>query len=284
MLIGSIYGWELGKDDLFNPLSSRNRDDCLEPMRELQKYALSKGIELHTEDLVKDMGLKPAFNLYVESIPVDRSAPGKNYLLLFETHLTVPLNSDHDYLNQFDGIFTWDINLLKAREAGLLRTIFDNVVLSEMRIPNPIPQEFVRGEIPSGFAQRPQFCCMIASNRHANQFDIRELYSERVRAIRWFEKNALHQFYLYGNGWKVPKKRLGTLGKMIYRLEKVIPFLTRRPVFPSYKGPTLTKQAALSKTRFCICFENARDIPGYLTEKIFDCFFCGLRSGIFRRA
>jgi hypothetical protein len=31
----------------------------------------------------------------------------------------------------------------------------------------------------------------------------------------------------------------------------------------------------LSKTKFCICFENARDIPGYLTEKIFDCLFAG---------
>jgi hypothetical protein len=275
MLIGSIYGWEIGKDDLFDPLSIRNRDDCLEPMRELQKYALSKGIELHTADIVKSLGLSPSFNLYVESIPVDRSAPGKNYLFLFETHLTVPLNSDCDYLNQFDEIFTWDIDLLKAREAGVLNTIFDHVALTEIRIPNPIPQEFFTGDLPLEFAKRPQFCCMIASNRHANQFDVRELYSERVRAIRWFEKNAPHQFYLYGNGWKVPKKRLGRIGKMIYRLEKVIPFLTRRPVFPSYQGPTLTKLAALSKTRFCICFENARDISGYLTEKIFDCFFAG---------
>ena len=26
---------------------------------------------------------------------------------------------------------------------------------------------------------------------------------------------------------------------------------------------------------FAICYENARDIPGYITEKIFDCFFAG---------
>jgi hypothetical protein len=29
----------------------------------------------------------------------------------------------------------------------------------------------------------------------------------------------------------------------------------------------------LSQYKFSICYENARDIPGYITEKIFDCFF-----------
>lgn len=27
--------------------------------------------------------------------------------------------------------------------------------------------------------------------------------------------------------------------------------------------------------RFAICYENARSLPGYITEKIFDCFFSG---------
>ncbi len=275
MLVGSIYGWEPGKDDLFDPLSLRNRDDCLEPMRELRKYALTKGIELHTVDVVKDLGLTPSFNLYVESISVDRSAPGKNCLLLLETSLTVPINDDFDYLNQFDEIFTWNMDLLGSRFNGAPNALLNHIGLTQIRLPNPVPHDFFGGYPPFGFASRPQFCCLIGSNRHASRFDGRELYSERVRAIRWFERNAPHQFHLYGNGWKVPRKRLGRLGKIIYRLEKVIPFLTRKPVFPSYQGAISTKWSALSRSRFCICFENARDIPGYLTEKIFDCFFAG---------
>lgn len=31
----------------------------------------------------------------------------------------------------------------------------------------------------------------------------------------------------------------------------------------------------MEKYRFSICYENARDIPGYITEKIFDSFFAG---------
>jgi hypothetical protein len=275
MLVGSIYGWDAGLDDLFNPLSIRNRDDCLEPMRALQKYALTKGIELHTVDVVKSLGLTPSFNLYVESLPLDRDAPGKNCLLLFETPLTVPINGDYAYLNQFDEIFTWNFELQGKKNSGALKSVLDRPQLTEMRIPNSIPKKFFNEYPVFGFADRPQFCCLIGSNRHANQYDNRELYSERVRAIRWFEQRVPNYFYLYGNGWNVPEKRLGHLGKLRYRLEKVIPFLTGKPIFPSYRGPLTEKWLGLSKSRFCICFENARDIPGYLTEKIFDCLFSG---------
>jgi len=244
-------------------------------MREMKKYGLTKGIDLHTVDVVKSLSMTPDFNLYVESIPLDRSAPGKNYLLLFETPLTVPVNGDYVYLNQFDEIFTWNLDLLQAKNQGTLQAVLEHPEFTEIRIPNPIPDKFFDEASYFGFSARPQFCCLIGSNRHANQHDKRELYSERVKAIRWFEQNAPKQFHLYGNGWKVPQKRLGHIGKLLYRLEKVTPFLTRKPVFPSYHGPTLTKWGPLSQSRFCICYENARDIPGYLTEKIFDCVFAG---------
>jgi len=275
MLIGSVYGWEPGEDDLFNPLSTRNRDNCLEPMRVLEQYARTQNIELHTQDVVRNLGLTPAFNLYVESIPVDQGGPGKNFLILFETSLTVPINGDFHYLNQFDEIFTWNLNLLEAKARGDLNDCLTRPVLTEIRIPNPIPLEFWNDHLQFGFSGRPQFCCLIGSNRHANALDERELYSERVRAIRWFEGHTSNQFFLYGNGWRVPQKRLGKYGKFKYRLEKIIPFLTRKPIFSSYQGPASSKQEVLSKTRYCICFENARDISGYLTEKIFDCLFAG---------
>ena len=275
MLTANIYGWEPGGDDLFNPSSTRNRDNCLAPMRALQKSALAQDIQFHTADVTKALGLIPAFNLYIESIPIDKSSPGKNGLLLLETPLTVPLNGDLSYLNQFDEIFTWDLDLLAQTESGLLSHVLDRPILTEIRVPNTVPSEFWNENHHLGFEDRPLFCCLIASNRHANTFDKRELYSERVKAVRWFEKNTKGQFFLYGNGWRVPPKRLGKKGKFIYRMEKILPFLTGKPVFPSYQGPASTKQEVLVRSRFCICYENARDIAGYLTEKIFDCLFAG---------
>ena len=45
--------------------------------------------------------------------------------------------------------------------------------------------------------------------------------------------------------------------------------------YPSYKGTVENKKPVMEKYRFSICYENARDIPGYITEKIFDSFFAG---------
>ena len=275
MIIGSIYGWENGQDDIFNVLSSRNRDDCLEPMRLLNAFARQKGIELHTEDVNQLHDVKPDFSLYVESVDFVPSVAKKNYLILYETSLTVPKNADCKYLDQFDTIFTWNKELL---ENGIQDDSGANISPDRFTAivhPNPIPKDCTADFRFSSYRDRPDFCCLIGSNRHASVLDERELYSERVKAIKWFESNAIGDFKLYGNGWKAPQKRLGKFGKLRYRMEKIIPFLLRRPTFPSYQGPATTKYDVLKKTKFSICFENARDIDGYITEKIFDCFFAG---------
>ena len=90
MLTGSIYGWENGRDDIFNPQSSRNRDDCLEPMRLMSAVARQNDIELHTADVNAQKHLTPDFSLYVESIDFVPCGAKKNYLILYETPLTVP--------------------------------------------------------------------------------------------------------------------------------------------------------------------------------------------------
>lgn len=273
MLIGSILGWELGCDDLFDSRSKRNRDDCLEPMRTLQKFAESKNVELHTDDVISHLGLTPDFALYVESVPFIKGYASKNYLIRYETSLTVPLNNNVDYLKNFDGIFTWDLDLLEGKGLNADFRAIERQRLVEIRTPNPLPEEFDRG-VPE-YIERSIFCCLIGSNRHANIDDKRELYSERVRAIKWFERHAPSDFQLFGNGWKVPQKRHGFWGKVKYRSEKIMPFLMGKPVFSSYRGPIEIKQSVLRNSKFCICFENARDIRGYLTEKIFDCLFAG---------
>jgi hypothetical protein len=275
MLTGSIYGWENGEDDIFDPQSRRNRDNCLEPMRVLEGLAKKKEIHLHTADVNDRNSVKPDFSLYVESIDFVSRVAKRNYLVLYETPLTVPRNADCKYLNQFDTIFTWDRKLL---ESGLLDrsgNFIPHTRFTPIQYPNPIPKESRADFHTAPFLGRHLFVCLIGSNRHANCFDERELYSERVKAIRWFERYAPNRLKLYGNGWQVPPKRLGRLGKMRYRLEKMIPWLSGKPVFPSYQGPTKTKYAVLSDAKFCICFENARDISGYITEKIFDCLFAG---------
>ncbi|MDH7578630.1 MAG: glycosyltransferase family 10 [Bacillota bacterium] len=89
---------------------------------------------------------------------------------------------------------------------------------------------------------------MINTNRY-NSHPL-ELYGERLKAIRWFEENHPDDFRLYGRGWAYEE-------------------------YPSYRGEVAFKKDVLKKAKFSICYENARDIPGYITEKIFDCFIYG---------
>lgn len=276
MLIGGIVGWEEGRDDLFDRHSLRNRDDCLEPFRVLREEAQKLDIQLHTLDVLLERGVRPNFNLYLESLPIIPIEGCKNYLIRFETELTVPINGDPDYLNQFDGIFTWDQDLLGSDNGNLLRQQIRATPLYPICYPNVPPLLYRFNEIVNpGFSGRDIGCALIGSNRHANILDARELYSERVKAIRWFEKNTTNFFSLFGNGWLVPQKRLGAIGKIKYRLEKIPTYLFGKKAFPSYRGPAKTKFDIFIRARFSICFENAKNIHGYITEKIFDCLFAG---------
>lgn len=45
--------------------------------------------------------------------------------------------------------------------------------------------------------------------------------------------------------------------------------------FENAMGTVESKAITLAKYKFCICYENMRDVKGYITEKIFDCFMAG---------
>jgi hypothetical protein len=83
----------------------------------------------------------------------------------------------------------------------------------------------------------------------------RELYSARRETIRYFERKQPDQFDVYGIGWDNLKK-----GQRSY---------------PSYRGPVKHKWDVYPSYRFGLCYENMRDEPGYITEKIFDCMRAG---------
>ncbi len=91
-----------------------------------------------------------------------------------------------------------------------------------------------------------KLCTLIAGNKQSNHPN--ELYSARREAIEYFEANHSDDFDLYGRWWPPYKNYRGAIGKKIF---------------------------TLNHYKFCICYENIKNIPGYITEKIFDCFRCG---------
>ena len=103
-----------------------------------------------------------------------------------------------------------------------------------------------------------------------------EAYSERVRAISWFENNHPESLDLFGNGWdKGVSRRISTLRR---KLAKRLHCLEPKKITPvkTYRGKADNKADVLHNYRFSICYENATGFPGYVTEKIFDCFISGV--------
>lgn len=101
-------------------------------------------------------------------------------------------------------------------------------------------------QIPS--FEEKKLCTMVVSNFTSNKPN--ELYSERNKVIEYFASTGEKDFEFYGRGWDAA-------------------------LYPNYRGAVADKINVQKNYRFIICYENTKNIPGYLSEKIFDCFRSG---------
>jgi len=108
----------------------------------------------------------------------------------------------------------------------------------------------LKGRIPDVIPFKDKkFCTLIA--RRLGSKHPKQLYKEREKTIRFFDDKE-GEFDLYGHFWGKKKLR------------------------KNWRGPIPDKNAVLKGYKFSICYENTKDIKGYITEKIFDCFAAGV--------
>jgi len=224
--------------------------------RSLRASFLAQGIELNNPDV--NIGKEISFNLYHDGqdIAQDNSAP--NYLIATENPYICPLNWDQDYLQKFTGVFTWNSALLKLSN------------VTHLFIPNQIRQE-----IFNPFAERAIFSCIINANKAFPKGLDSDLYKERIKVIRWYEKYSSEHFSLYGLGWKKPSPAFNLSEKISRRFKRLATQIYGYKPFPSYAGEIADKSEIYQRTKFAYCYENVADLPNYISEKIFDCFFTG---------
>lgn len=245
------------RDNLpFTPGAGPNGGDFFLPWRLLREQFAEQGVELNTPD--RNTGRRVAFELHLNAqrrVPTERPC----YSFLYEDPMVRPLNADATALARYRLLFTWNQNLL-----GQPRTL-------RLDYPNDLTVRSV-----PGWDGRDLFAVMIASNKALRHPDPRSLHAQRVAVIRHFEAHAPELFTLYGPGWHIPAVQPGAWGRISKRLNewraRVAP---GRPPFPSWRGRVPTKAEVLDRARFCICFENSRGSPGYISEKIFDCLASG---------
>ncbi len=137
----------------------------------------------------------------------------------------------------------WDSNLHKL--FPIIFTWHDGYINNKNIIKIHWPQTRVFKDVPKINFDTKKLLVNISMNKSSTH--PRELYSKRLNSIKYFEQNQPENFDLYGVGWETTH-------------------------FPSYRGTVLNKWDVLPKYRFSLCYENIYDEPGWITEKIFDCF------------
>lgn len=243
------------QNERFNLSSSFNRDDSNYPFWLLRNNLLQSGIELNTPDL--NVGRDVNLELHLNVQNDQNECP--SVLLLLETPQVWPLNGLMGAISKYDLIYSWNDRLIK--EFGFIKINFPNKKKN-------ISQ--------NDFKSRNNFACMIATGGKGPSIPSSlDLYSERVKTIRWFEKNHLDKFHLYGRGWEIgftPHGRVqNILRKLLIKLAKSL----RYNEFKCFRGPISNKNEVLKSCKFNICYENVGEVTGYITEKIFDAFFAG---------
>lgn len=268
------------KDRLFSNERTRNLgDELMAPYIYLRSYLQQQGIEVHTADYLpekpnNDVNLYISFGMFRD---YQKLARRKDVILsaffIFEGPVVEPsiyrrITKDQDY---FPRIFTW------SDSDSLLH--FTKRPLRCQHFHWPQSYDQVHEQVWS--RQDRKFLVMINSNKLPRVY-WRELYTERMRAVAYFSQ--YDEIDLFGVGWDEPSWQLGrtripyTL-RRVYRLglaqwQKIKPDPSLQAARRVYRGKAESKSDTLGNYTFAICFENSI-LKGWITEKIFDCFFAG---------
>lgn len=159
---------------------------------------------------------------------------GKLAVILYEPEVIASYNYDRRLHGLFQVVFTWSVELLNEGQP-----------YNEFVFPQPPHLNSLTPQA-SQFNDRKLICNFSANKKSIHT---KELYSARIKAIRFLEDQCPNDFDHYGRGWSAEYK--------------------------SWRGPVVDKLKTMSNYRFNLCYENAEGLEGYVTEKIFDAFHSG---------
>jgi len=259
-LLGAVHvDYPFNQNNLFALDRLINRDDRLFHFSLLKRRLGSENIDLVTVDMVNSSKVEfiifsdfPKHPSTVHKID-ETYRPKKKYLILWESELIKPQNWVKKNHRDFDGVFTWS-KKYKVEE-GYIHFQWPNRIPTELHFTDPTRK--------SGFA-------LIASNRLS---DVKgELYTERRKAIRWFEKMHPEKFSLYGRNWDKTAQSTNLQFTLMLKIKRRI---LKYRKYRTLCGPIVAKRPVLSSARFSVCYENAAGISDYVTEKIVDSLLSG---------
>ena len=261
--VSLVVDQSLTQNKVFN--KNLFRDNITSKYILLKKELEKKGYNLSTQD-INDINSSEIviYSSYIPNVLPAVTSSHKSFLILWESEFIKPENYKRNLHKNFKKIFTWHDDFV------------DGTKYIKINFSHAFPVNLC-----FDLSKKKKLCVLIAGRKKSrafigNKLKNLDLYKEREKAIRWFEKNKAYDFDLYGVGWDRLNfhPRITNFINKIALLRKLSDrFL--KPRFPSYRGTITTKKPIMELYKFSICYENARDIPGYITEKIFDSFFAG---------
>lgn len=229
----------------------------------LKRHFENLGFEVHTTDYPEYQRAEwivffgfpqknPFFIRFLES-----NIKLKMALFLFEPPVVEPVayvRANHDY---FTKIFTYISDLPDQRK--YFKYLFPQMAFEKKLSIGPTFSEKKFLVMMNGNKSvHPQFNMLQRQTSNDLFHGITELYTARRNFIHYCERFLPNDFDLFGPGWSKKTKRWTN----VFRSNRL----------RTYRGTADDKVKTLSKYKFVICYENATGLPGYITEKIFDCF------------
>lgn len=239
-------------DGLFDDRNHPER----KPFKSLKVFLKTKNIFINTIDIKTNSKIEIYIDLPYpyEIVRWCKIFFGKKEKILFcwEPPIVNPFNYMKILYIFFSKVYAWNDKIL-SQEKHIKKFYF----------PNPDPE--LLSAVP--FEKKKLLTLINSYLLPILPFKIlslnsKELYTERVKAIDYFDKKLPLEFDLFGKGWNSPS-RFSLIQKIFRNYKR----------FSRYKGGVeiRNKISILSNYKFCICFENS-SVAGYISEKIFDCF------------
>lgn len=272
----SIRNADMQGDRIFELLADGPVDQApYTPWRVVRERAAAAGFDVMTADRVHQRGIDPR-----EVIVISYDWPPSTQMLVSHgarlgilTSLEPPVIAWELYyrLRKLSARFPHVYLFAGANKRVAPGTSFHSLYFPQVRIPrewNPtewrrrkflvsinsnkaIVRSFTRWfDSPREVSVKRE----LASHRYPPIAD--DLYLERLRAAAHFAPRS--DFDMVGQGWQ--------------RRHPAVPQRLHNAVLPAYRGRVAEKLETLATYRFSLCFENSR-FAGYVSEKIFDCFF-----------
>lgn len=232
------WGADFLNNKMFDLESNLNRDDCLKVWVEIKEAFLTYGWDMNTIDIYSNLNDVDCFLFFYFDLNWYKKLKKSNleHKAIYVAFEPAVVDINHSNIGM-----RVLLNYFKT-----VMTWNDELIDNRRIYKFMYPYLFVKNSNDVIFENK-KLLINISGNKESYVYN--ELYSERKRVIEYYDDNE--NFSLYGIGWDSIK-------------------------YKSYKGKADNKIKLYENYKFALCLENMKNVKGYITEKILDCFCAGI--------